>query len=63
MRLLGLSSIGHKAPLAYALAPLLFIGPLYAGYLDEGLPGMKQSGTFGLGPYEARNYIVVSDNG
>lgn len=59
-KLLGLSSIGHRLPLAYALAPLLFTGPLYAAYLDEELPSQKNSGYFEFGRHEMRNYVVVS---
>lgn len=58
-----MSSIGYKLPLAYALAPLLFTGPLYAAYLDEELPGMKRSGYFEFGRHEMRNYVVVSCEG
>lgn len=50
-------------PLAYALAPLLFTGPLYAAYLDEELPGMKKSGYFEFGRHELRNYVIVSREG
>lgn len=59
LRLLGLSDAAQKKPLAYILAPTLFIGPLYAAYLDETLPGQRNfHAKFGLP--EKRNYIIVS---
>lgn len=48
----------------YALAPILFTGPLVARYLDQGLPwqyfgylGYRQRGS-SLGLVEVRNYII-----
>lgn len=38
---------------------MLFIGPLYANYLDHTLPGQANFGGFNIGLIEKRNYIVV----
>lgn len=58
-RLLGLSSAGLNKPLAFALAPALMLGPLYAYYLDQVLPGMKHFGTFDFGLQQKRDYVIV----
>lgn len=47
-------------PLAYLLAPSLFLGPLYARWLDETLPGQAHFGPARYGLMEERNYVVVS---
>lgn len=59
---MGLVSTGWDHPIVYALAPMLFTGPFYAAYLDQGLPGMKNAGHFELGLHEMRNYVVVRQN-
>ncbi|KAL1409611.1 CAAX prenyl protease [Vanrija albida] len=57
LALLGLSNLALDRPLAYALAPVLFTGPLYAAYLDAELPGQANwKWQFGLA--EKRNYVV-----
>lgn len=47
-------------PLSYLLAPTLFLGPLYARYLDKSLPGQQFFGPARYGLTEKRNYVVVS---
>lgn len=58
-RLLGLSQTAYNVPLAFLLAPTLFIGPLYATWLDEQLPGQRNFGPLTFGLHEKRNYLVV----
>jgi hypothetical protein len=50
-------------PLAYLLAPTLFLGPLFASWLDGTLPGQAHFGQFRWGLAERRNYLVVRSGG
>lgn len=59
--MLGLCSAAVHMPLAYLLAPTLFLGPLYASYLDGTLPGQANFGPMRFGLMEKRNYIIVRD--
>lgn len=59
LQLLGLGSAATHMPLAYVLAPTLFLGPLYASYLDGTLPGQVNFGPMHFGLAERRNYVVV----
>ncbi|CAK9783501.1 unnamed protein product [Cutaneotrichosporon oleaginosum] len=58
LRLLGLHSAGSQMPLAYLLAPTLFLGPLFASWLDCTLPGQAHFGQWRWGLAERRNYLV-----
>ncbi|GMK58236.1 hypothetical protein CspeluHIS016_0502680 [Cutaneotrichosporon spelunceum] len=58
LNLLGLRSSGLHMPLAYLLAPTLFLGPLFASWLDGTLPGQAKFGSFRWGLAERRNYLV-----
>ena len=41
----------------YLVAPLMFLGPIYANFLDGDIPSPSSLNKFGL--IEVRNYVVV----